>query len=59
MQSPVAEVHPEYWKHMTETVNSLLVEMNGFVNGQAGVEPSFKALLNALITKLNYKKTNG
>lgn len=46
-----ADIHPELWMRKTDALKRLADEVNGFDKGNAGIERSFKALINALWKK--------
>jgi len=54
----IAEIHPDYWRIKTETIDALQMEMVRFEKGHAGIRPSFKALWRALAKKIRNRKSN-
>jgi SAM-dependent methyltransferase len=50
-----ADIHPELWALKTEAIRNLNSEIANFENGRSGVKRSAKALLNAILNKLNLR----
>lgn len=48
----MAEIHPELWRLKIEALSKLSEEVEGFDEGNAGIQRSFKALVNAIRNKL-------